>query len=360
MYAIAIVALLLLLLGCFLFMKKQQQQKTDDSKKNTQSAQAADSWQNTCNINMQHRLQILSTTSEDILNASEQVAMSLIPITDSTRQLSTDADQGSEQLMQAVESMKKLDVLVQSTEDKAQSSAAGAEKTLQSTETGLAAMKKAVARMENIQDKTTHVEELLATLNTFSNEIGSVSDAITSIAEQTNLLALNAAIEAARAGEAGRGFSVVADEVRKLAEQSNERAKKVTSLVQQVLNQTLLVIEASKQSREEAEVGLKEVLAFGESLDHVYENVRSSAERSREIVQQATEQSHISTDVNTVIEQIVEVVAKTAITAQEVLAATDEISGSIMQIADDVGKIVGTMNDTEDILKKENTPSAAG
>lgn len=358
MYAVAIVVILLLFLGVFLFIKKQRQQKDEAINKHMRAAQA-EPWQNTCNMNMQHRLQDLSATSEDILNASEQVAMSLIPITDATKQLSVDADQGSEQLMQAVESMKKLDVLVQSTEDKAQSSAAGAEKTLQSTETGLAAMKKAVARMENIQDKTTHVEELLTTLNTFSNEIGSVSDAITSIAEQTNLLALNAAIEAARAGEAGRGFSVVADEVRKLAEQSNERAKKVTSLVQQVLNQTLLVIEASKQSREEAEVGLREVLAFGESLDHVYENVRNSAERSKEIVQQATEQSHISTDVNGVIEQIVDVVAKTAITAQEVLAATDEISGSIMQIADDVGKIVATMNDTEDILKRENIPPVA-
>ena len=94
-------------------------------------------------------------------------------------------------------------------------------------------------------------------------------------------------------------------------------------------------------------------------MDHVYENVRNSAERSKEIVQQATEQSHISTDVNGVIEQIVDVVAKTAITAQEVLAATDEISGSIMQIADDVGKIVATMNDTEDILKRENIPPVA-
>jgi methyl-accepting chemotaxis protein len=42
---------------------------------------------------------------------------------------------------------------------------------------------------------------------------------------------MNAAIEAAHAGEAGKGFAVVADEVRKLADQSNEEARKVKTLL---------------------------------------------------------------------------------------------------------------------------------
>jgi methyl-accepting chemotaxis protein len=44
---------------------------------------------------------------------------------------------------------------------------------------------------------------------------------------------LNAAIEAARAGEQGRGFAVVAEEVHKPAEQSQDAAKKIASLLKE-------------------------------------------------------------------------------------------------------------------------------
>ena len=65
-----------------------------------------------------------------------------------------------------------------------------------------------------------------------------IIEVIQQIAGQTNLLGLNAAIEAARAGEMGRGFAVVADEVRKLAIQSNDSAKNINTVLNQ-LNQSM-------------------------------------------------------------------------------------------------------------------------
>jgi methyl-accepting chemotaxis protein len=53
-----------------------------------------------------------------------------------------------------------------------------------------------------------------------AQEIGQVTETITSISAQTNLLALNATIEAARAGAAGKGFAVVANEIKELAQQT--------------------------------------------------------------------------------------------------------------------------------------------
>jgi len=53
-----------------------------------------------------------------------------------------------------------------------------------------------------------------------AQEIGKVTETITSISSQTNLLALNATIEAARAGAAGKGFAVVASEIKELALQT--------------------------------------------------------------------------------------------------------------------------------------------
>lgn len=317
--------------------------------------QATNRWQDSCSFNIRQRLQKLTATSELIIDSSEQVAMNLMSITESTQKLAVDSDNGAQQLFEAVESMGELTSLVKSTETQALSSAGDADKMLSATESGLAAMNQAVGRMQNIQTKTAHVEQLLNTLNTYSNEIGAVSDAITAIAQQTNLLALNAAIEAARAGDAGRGFAVVADEVRKLAEQSNERAKKVTSLVQQVLSQTASVIDASNQSRQEAEIGMQEVTVSGRSLDDIYANVQRTVGSSHEIVKMTAQQTVISERLTVIIEHIVDVIGRGAATSQEVLAATDETSSAIMTIADSVSEVIQVMEDLKEAENIENS-----
>ena len=64
------------------------------------------------------------------------------------------------------------------------------------------------------------VSAIMKDLGRAAQEIGQVTETITSISAQTNLLALNATIEAARAGAAGKGFAVVANEIKELAQQT--------------------------------------------------------------------------------------------------------------------------------------------
>jgi methyl-accepting chemotaxis protein len=64
------------------------------------------------------------------------------------------------------------------------------------------------------------VSTMMKDLGRAAQEIGHVTETITSISAQTNLLALNATIEAARAGAAGKGFAVVANEIKELAMQT--------------------------------------------------------------------------------------------------------------------------------------------
>jgi methyl-accepting chemotaxis protein len=64
------------------------------------------------------------------------------------------------------------------------------------------------------------ISAMMKELGRAAQDIGKVTETITSISAQTNLLALNATIEAARAGAAGKGFAVVANEIKELAQQT--------------------------------------------------------------------------------------------------------------------------------------------
>jgi methyl-accepting chemotaxis protein len=71
-----------------------------------------------------------------------------------------------------------------------------------------------------------------------AQDIGKVTEVITSISNQTNLLALNATIEAARAGNAGKGFAVVATEIKELAKQTASATEDIKNKIATVQNST--------------------------------------------------------------------------------------------------------------------------
>ncbi|MGD0820453.1 MAG: methyl-accepting chemotaxis protein [Desulfomonilia bacterium] len=93
----------------------------------------------------------------------------------------------------------------------------------------------------------TRVSDMISKLGQAAQEIGKVTETITSISAQTNLLALNATIEAARAGAAGKGFAVVAGEIKELAQQTSgatEDIKNKIAAIQSSTAETIGDIEA--------------------------------------------------------------------------------------------------------------------
>ena len=86
------------------------------------------------------------------------------------------------------------------------------------------------------------VTAMMQLLGSAAQEIGKVTETITTISGQTNLLALNATIEAAHAGEAGKGFAVVAGEIKELARQTAAATKDIRERVNAIQSSTNTVM----------------------------------------------------------------------------------------------------------------------
>jgi methyl-accepting chemotaxis protein len=178
---------------------------------------------------------------------------------------------------------------------------------------------KAMSITSDAVKQSKEVSVLMNDLGESANDIGKVTETITSISDQTNLLALNATIEAARAGAAGKGFAVVASEIKDLAKQTAEATEdirikidriqsstknsiadinKITEIVQQVNDYVTTIVAAV----EEQAVTTKDItdnighasLAVQDATERSGQNSTVSQEIAREISEVSSSASAIS------------------------------------------------------------------
>src|SRR4030095_12852678 len=102
-----------------------------------------------------------------------------------------------------------------------------AQRTAQTSQSGIKSTEETVAGINRIRQQMQSIADSMVRLSEQSQTIGQIVATVEDLAGQSNLLAVNASIEAAKAGEHGKGFSVVAQEVRTLAEQSRDGTREV-------------------------------------------------------------------------------------------------------------------------------------
>lgn len=137
-----------------------------------------------------------------------------------------------------------------------------------------------------------------------SNQITAILDVIKGIAEQTNLLALNAAIEAARAGDTGRGFAVVADEVRDLASKTQASTEDIQRQIDELQSGVKTAVQVINDASNNAETSISSISSSDERIQNISESVERLYDFTNEIAAMAEEQSQVSSEVNSNIENI--------------------------------------------------------
>ncbi|HRQ79909.1 MAG TPA: methyl-accepting chemotaxis protein [Azospirillaceae bacterium] len=166
-----------------------------------------------------------------------------------------------------------------------------------------------------------------------AGRIDAVVGLINDIAQQTNLLALNATIEAARAGEAGKGFAVVASEVKNLANQTAKATEQVTEQIGAV----------QQASREAADIvaGIGAIIAeVHQAAEAMAEAVRQQTAATTDIAMNVTQAYAGAREVSSNIEEVRETATVTGAAAQQVLAASGELSSQAEGLKQEVERFL--------------------
>ena len=294
----------------------------------------------------------IAAASEELAASSEEVTSTASEVARSIQTVANEMNEANQSVNNTSQVLLELSSLIQIAKTKATSATKNAGETFTAVNQGQATVAATVSRMNTIKEKTVETEQHIQTLSKYSEQIGLITDTITSIASQTNLLALNAAIEAARAGEAGRGFAVVAEEVRKLAEQSNAGAAEVANLVRKVAEGTATAVQATQLSRTEVEMGVTAVNQAGQSLLYIVEAINKTVADTNEIATVTNDAVASSERIVKLIHAVASSVENTAANAEEVSAATEQTTATMQTVAASSEEMSAMANDLRNAVLK--------
>jgi methyl-accepting chemotaxis protein len=289
----------------------------------------------------------LSASSQQMASTSEEAGRAVGEIAHAV----SDVAQGAERQARTAESTREVaDQMSQSTTQGAEAvreTATAAEATRTAAEEGTAASLGATEAMQAMAGITGEVVVSMGDLSRKSDEIGGIVDTITGIAGQTNLLALNAAIEAARAGEQGRGFAVVAEQVRKLAEESQDAAASIASLVEEIQADAGRTSATIGRANEQIEVCTATSAESTEAFSRITGSVTDVHARIDQIAVVMDEIAHSADRVREDVAEVAAVAEQSSASSEQVSASTEETSASTQEVAASAQELARTAEELD-------------
>ena len=275
----------------------------------------------------------LTASSSQSADAAQSAAEAVVVIAEESARQSTIVEDATEKVMGVNDEMKTI----RSAVDKAQQAVAS---TGEATQEGAEKLRGAIKGVEGLADGSAKTSAAVEKLYEGSKNIAEINELITSIAGQTKLLALNAAIEAARAGEQGKGFAVVADEVRKLAEQSEQAAQEIGTVIGKNSEEIEHVFSLTKSQQDDVRENVREVKEAGEKfrrimglVEELEGEIESVVKISEKVQKSCAETAAAVQEINEVSHTVQQKATDVSAVSEEQAASTEEIAAASQTLA---------------------------
>ena len=181
--------------------------------------------------------------------------------------------------------------------------------------------------------------------NTAIENIRKAADAITSIAGQTSMLALNASIEAARAGEAGKGFAVVASSIQSLAGESDNSAKEIQNIINEIILKSQNNVQFASQIKDAIDSEGDALISVSDSFDKVSDKIKITVDTIHNI---STESDVLNQDKGKVLDEI----SSLSSISEANTASCQETTASIEELRKNIEMINVQATDTNNISEE--------